>query len=192
MGFMETGNVWCLTGNHKSMKNQFLLTVSCVAFATLLFSQSTAPNQFDPSGKRDGKWCVYLDKDWKKTTDSTSALYLRYTWYDHGTNIYPMGSCGGKGYKLATATSGKLLNGEYTWYDAKGRLSSVHVFKDGEYISCREYFVTGELSQHFDYTKKCDGQQYGWTVFCYNKKGDLILTSPTCKDEKGKWPAMRD
>jgi hypothetical protein len=52
-------------------------------------------------------------------------------------------------------------------------------------------FSTGELSQHFDYTKKCEGQTHGWTVLIYDKKGNLILTSPTCKDENGNWPKMR-
>jgi hypothetical protein len=174
------------------MKTLLLSAILLFVFATALFAQPAPVNQFDAWGKKDGKWTVYLDKDWGKTTDSTSALYFRYTWYDHGINVYPMGPCGGKNYKLETATAGKLLNGEYKWYDGKGRLSSVHVFESGKYISCKEFFPTGELSQHFDYTKKCDGQPEGWTVFCYNKKGDLILASPTCKDEKGKWPTMRD
>ena len=174
------------------MKTHLLFSALLFALATNFFAQSTPINQTDSLGKKNGKWCVYLDKDWKKTSDSTSAPYLRYTYYDHGTNIYPMGPCGVKGYKLQTATTGKLLNGEYKWYDGKGRLSSVHVFKDGEYVSCDEFFPTGELSQHFDYAKKCEGQEHGWTVFCYNKKGDLILASPTWKDEKGKWPVMRD
>lgn len=172
------------------MKKQILFISLFIIIATTSFSQSL--NQFDASGKKDGKWVVYLDKNWRKTTDTASAPYLRYTYYDHGTNVYPMGPCGKKGYRLETATTGKLLNGEYKWYDAKGRLSSVHVFHDGQYVSCKEYFPAGGLSQHFDYTKTCDGQPLGWTVFCYNRQGELILALPTCKDSKGKWPPMRD
>src|SRR6478735_7238402 len=106
------------------MKTHLSLSAFLLALTTLISAQSTPVNQPDSLGKKNGKWCVYLDKDWKKTNDSTSALYLRYTYYDHGTNIYPMGPCGGKGYKLQATTTGKLLNGEYKWYDAKGRLSS--------------------------------------------------------------------
>jgi|JI10StandDraft_1071094.scaffolds.fasta_scaffold1614565_1 antitoxin component YwqK of YwqJK toxin-antitoxin module len=170
------------------MKTKSILTILLVTLTTFIFSQT---NQLDANGKKDGKWTVYLDKDWKKVDDSTKAVYRRYTYFDHGTNIYPMGPCGGKGYKLEGDTKSKILNGEYKWYDGKGKLSSVHIFKDGEYVSCKEYFPTGELSQHFDYTKKCEGQTHGWTVLIYDKKGNLILTSPTCKDENGNWPKMR-
>lgn len=170
------------------MKTKSIFTVLLLTFTTFLFGQI---NQLDAQGKKDGKWTVYLDKDWKKVDDSSKALYKRYTYFDHGANIYPMGPCGGKGYKLEGDTKNKTLNGEYKWYDAKGKLSSVHVFKDGEYLSCKEYFPTGELSQHFDYTKKCEGQPHGWTVFIYDKKGNLTLTSPTCKDKDGNWPKMR-
>lgn len=65
------------------------------------------------------------------------------------------------------------------------------MFKNGEYISCKEYFPTGELSQNFDYTKKCEGQQHGWTVYIYNKKGNMTHILPTCKDKDGNWPKMR-
>ncbi len=189
------GNDVCVTSKskiHKPMKKTNLLIVLLLTFSVFAFAQSAIINQLDSLGRKDGKWQIYLDKDWAKLTDSTKALYFRYTFFDHGVNIYPMGPCGKKGYKLQTASSGKLLNGEYKWYDAKGHLSSVHIFNDGEYISCKEYFPGGELSQHFDYTKKCEGESHGWTVFCYNKKGDLILVSPTCRNEKGKWPVMRD
>lgn len=190
---METGKLLHLYfQNPKPMRTHLRVAIVSVVFNAGLFAQVEPLNQFDASGKKEGKWPVYLDKNWRKASDSTSAAYCRYTYYDHGTNIYPMGPCGGKGYTLETTKADKLLNGEYKWYDSKGRLSSVHMFKDGEYISCKEYFPSGELSQHFDYTKKCDGQAHGWTVFCYNKKGDLILASPTCKDENGKWPVMRD
>jgi antitoxin component YwqK of YwqJK toxin-antitoxin module len=106
-----------------------------------------------------------------------------------------MGPCGGKGYKLepSSADSKKItvLEGEYKWYDANGKLSSVHIFKNGEYVSCKEYFSTGELNQHFDYTKKCEGQPHGWQVIVYDKKGNVKLSSMTCKDKNGNWPPMR-
>jgi len=170
------------------MKTKSILTTLLVTLTTFIFSQT---NQLDANRKKDGKWTVYLDKNWKKVDDSTKATYRRYTYFDHGTNIYPMGPCGGKGYKLEGDTKLKYLNGEYKWFDGKGKLSSVHVFKDGEYVNCKEYFPTGELSQHFDYTKRCEGQPHGWIVYIYDKKGNLILTSTTCKDKNGNWPKMR-
>ena len=170
------------------MKAKLILTTLLFTLIRFVFGQI---NLLDANGKKDGKWIVYLDKNWKKVEDSTSAIYFRYTYFDHGTNIYPMGPSGGKDYKLENDTKNKILNGEYKWYDGKGKLSSVHVFKDGEYVSCKEYFPTGKLSQHFDYTKKCEGQAQGWTVFIYDRKENLILVSAICKDKNGKWPRMR-
>lgn len=173
------------------MTTKSLLTTLLLTITSFIFAQTASLNQLEPNGKKDGKWAVYLDKDWKKIDDSAKASYYRYTYFDHGTNIYPMGQCGGKNYKLDGVAKNKLLDGEYKWYNGKGILSSVHVFKNGEYVSCKEYYPSGQVSQFFDYTKKCEGQQHGWTVYIYDKKGNLTLTSPTCKDKNGKWPTMR-
>jgi antitoxin component YwqK of YwqJK toxin-antitoxin module len=180
------------------MKIKFILTILLLTATTFCFGQAEKLNQFDAEGKKTGKWIVYLDHDWKKTDDSSKASFMRYTYFDKGTNIYPMGPCGGKNYKLESATGKsnantkiQLLDGEYKWYDGKGHLSSAHVFKNGEYISCKEYYPSGELSQHFDYTKKCEGQIHGWTVYIYDKKGNMTQALPTCKDKNGNWPMMR-
>lgn len=177
------------------MKTKSTLIIILLTMTSFIIGQTSGISQLNAKGKKDGKWIVYLDKDWKKVEDSTKALYCRYTYFDQGINIYPMGPCGGKGYKLepSSADSKKIivLEGEYKWYDAKGNLSSVHVFKNGEYVSCKEYFSTGELSQYFDYTKKCEGQPHGWEVTVYDKKGNIKLSSMTCKDKNGKWPLMR-
>lgn len=177
------------------MKTKIGLTFLFLTLTTFIFGQTEKINQLDSNGKKIGKWTVYLDKDWKQTDDSSKAIFFRYTYFDNGTNIYPMGPCGGKGYKLTSpnskSTKSTLLDGEYKWYDSKGRLSSVHVFKNGEYVSCKEYFPTGELSQHFDYTKKCEGQEHGWTLYIYDKKGKVKQTVATCKDKNGKWPKMK-
>lgn len=167
------------------------ISILFLSFLSLLGFSQDKLNQLDNNGKPNGKWLLYLDKDWAKVRDSSAALYFRYTYYDHGVHVLPMGPCGGKNYKLEKPHNNKLLDGEYKWYNAKGQLSSVHVFKNGEYVSCKEYFTSGELNQHFDYTKGCAGQEHSWTLFIYDKKGTLILESPTCKDEKGNWPKMK-
>jgi antitoxin component YwqK of YwqJK toxin-antitoxin module len=141
------------------------------------------------------KKVVYLDADWRKMEDSSRAVFYRYTYFERGANIYPMGPCGRKGYRLeptSEANTKTLLDGKYTWYTAKGNLSSVHVFKNGEYVSYKEYFRTGELKQEFDYTKKCEGQLHGWKLTIYDKKGRIKRCEWVCKDRNGSWPLMRD
>jgi antitoxin component YwqK of YwqJK toxin-antitoxin module len=167
--------------------------IFCSSISTL---GQAALNQRDRAGKKHGKWVVYLDGRWKNLDDSSNALFKRYTWFDHGTNLYPMGPCGGKRYKVKLASPPShngpgTLDGEYTWYDKKGRISSVHVLKNGEYLSCKEYYASGGLHQHFDYTKKCENEKLGWTVFIYSKKGEITGTYPLCKDKNGKWPKTR-
>lgn len=164
------------------------LTVIC-------YAQTEKLNQFDSNGKKDGKWIVWLDNNWDKVKDSSKAVYFRYNYFDHGASLYPMGPCGKKGWKLesivAPGTPAKILNGTYKWYDKEGKLSSEHILKNGEYVSCKEYYPTGELNQHFDYTKKCKGHVHGWGVYIYDKTGKLTLTSWMCKDSDGVWPKTR-
>src|SRR5688572_16648953 len=103
------------------MKKIFLL----LAFITAGFAlqaQTAAINQVDENGEKNGKWIVYWDENWDQV-DSASATYIRYTYYDHGVNLYPMGSAGGNKFKLEKPGEDKLLHGEYKWYDGKGKLS---------------------------------------------------------------------
>ena len=162
------------------------------------FSYSQTINQLDASGKKDGKWIVYLDKNWKHINDSTAATYFRYTFYDHGTNLYPMGPCGGKNYKIEITSNNsqsnekiKLLDGEYKWLDAKGQISSIHIFKNGEYISCKEFYSSGKLKHYFDYMKKWEEQPHTWCVYEYDKKGNIKFESYMRKDKNGRWPSTR-
>lgn len=172
-----------------------IFSVLFILFSFICISQEKI-NQFDFNKRRTGKWLIYLDKDWKRTNDSANASYCRYTWYNDGMNIYPMGPCGQAGYKLeipSGSSTSKLLDGEYKWLDAKGKLSSVHVFKKGVYVSCREYYPGGEnVQQFFDYNEKCEGSKHGWKLTVYKKNGDIKMVSPTCPDANGNWPLMRD
>lgn len=145
------------------------------------FAQQVQLNQRDSAGKKDGKWIVYLDDVWKEVKDSSDAKYYRYTYYDHGENLYPMGTCGRKKWKLeAPADSAgkkekiKLLDGEYKWYDTKGQLSSAHSLNKGEYVFTKEYYPSGKLMQHFDYTIKWKDQPHTWHIAIYNKKDDSV------------------
>lgn len=148
-------------------------------YASFSFSQTEQLNQFDASHKKDGKWIVYLDKKWGQVKDSSEASYYRYTYYDHGRDIYPMGPCGKNNWKLESTENStqtgklKLLDGEYKWFDQKGRIFSSHILKNGEYISCKEFYQSGSIHTHFDYTKKWGDQPHNWCISLYDKKENL-------------------
>lgn len=177
------------------MKAKIILLLLC--YTTLFYGQDKL-NQLDAAGKKDGKWVVYLDKNWRHINDSTNALYYRYTFYSHGTNLYPMGPCGGKNYKLEIIPNNnnqsgkiKLLDGEYKWYDGKGKLKFIHVLNGGEYVSYKEYFSSGQLSQEFDYTKLWQGVLHTWYIAIYDKKGKLTYGSYFKPEKDGTWPVTR-
>lgn len=176
------------------MRNLFFLFI--LLSSVFSIAQTEKLNQLDDKGKKHGKWVVYLDSHWSQLKDSSQATFYRYNYYDHGVSLYPMGPCGKKGWKMKMSndrppSAYKLLDGTYTWYNKEGKISSEHILKNGEYVSCKEYYPTGELNQHFDYTKKCKGETHGWGAFIYDKEGKLLMTSWMCRDENGEWPKTK-
>jgi hypothetical protein len=164
--------------------------------AALVQGQMDSLNKFDSNHKKDGKWILYLDSRGDKVPDSTKAAFWRYTWYDHGTHIYPMGGFIDKNGKIEgqqnREAGGKpqMLDGEYKCYE-KGKLKFVHTFKNGEYISYKEYFSSGQICSYFDYTKHFEGQPHTWYIYTYDKTGKLTFEGWIKKDEHGHWPSMR-
>ncbi len=170
-----------------------------LAFIINSFSQEKI-NQLDTEGKRDGKWIIYLDSTaWKRVKDSCNASYFRYSYYDHGVNINPMGRAGKKGWKLECFSNSeppvgkiKLLDGEYKWIDSEGKVRFIHSFNKGEYILYKEFYPSGKLHTFFDYTKKWEGQPHSWYIYSYDKKGDLKYEGYVKKDKDGHWPSMSE
>lgn len=193
---MEYVNFTNLIDKASKMKTTLLTLLICIGLGNA-FAQTTSLNQYDSANKQNGRWLVYLDANGAKVKDSTMAVYKRYTWFDHGVNVYPMGWLTEKGGKIETtgapAEKGKivLLNGEYKGYDKDGKLKFVHVFDNGNYISYKEYFPSGTMQTFFDYTKHCDGQEHSWYMYSYDETGKLILENCTKKGADGKWPRMK-
>lgn len=165
------------------MKNIYLLLF--LNLNLIAFSQNDSLNRVDVNGKKHGKWLVYWDTNWRELKDSSKSVYHRYTVYDHGENIYPMGSCGGKGWKMESSGEplSKLLDGTYKWYNSKGHLSSEHLFKNGKYLDCKEYTADGKLSQHFAYSKIYKGQANTYGLYQYNKSNTKYYIM--CKGPSG-------
>jgi hypothetical protein len=174
-----------------------ILLIQIIVFSlTKVFCQREVLCQVDGDGKRDGKWVLYLDGNGNKLKDSTNAVYWRYTYYDHGTHIYPMGAFVDRNGEIKGSLNDlhplaiKMLDGEYKCYE-RGKLKYIHVFKEGEYVSYKEYFSSGEVCTYFDYTKHDEGQPHSWYSCIYDKKGNVINEEWVRKDAQGKWPKMR-
>lgn len=177
------------------MKKLILLALFTITICNLSIGQEL--NKYDDKGKKHGKWIRYLDKYWKVVDDSSKAVFYRYTFYDHGLNVHPMGRGGSEGFKMASTTDTskqkgiKILDGEYHWYDTKGRLIYIHILKNGVYIFYKEYYKTGELQTLFDYTRHAKNQPWSWYTIVFDKTGKVTYEGYTKKGADGKWPPMR-
>jgi hypothetical protein len=169
----------------------FLLGITATAFSQNL-------NEYDNKGQKHGKWVRYLDKYWKVLEDSSKAVYFRYTFYDHGLNVHPMGPAASKGYTMVFVGDSskqnqkgiKILDGEYYWYDTENKLRFVHVLKNGVYLFYKEYYKTGELATLFDYTRHAREQPWSWYCLTFDKQGKVTYEGYT-KKTNDKWPPMR-
>lgn len=178
------------------MKTTLLTLLICIGLGNA-FAQTASLNQYDSANKQNGRWLLYLDANGAKVKDSTTAVYKRYTWFDHGVNTQPMGTFINSDGKIETtgapAEKGKivLLNGEYKCYSKQGRLFAIHKFDNGNYISYTEYYPSGTIHTFFDYTKHIDGQEHSWYMAVYDDTGKLINEDYTKKGADGKWPRMK-
>ena len=184
---------WGSTGLFNFSQMKIKLTLSFLLFAiTFFYGQQEPLNKFDANGKKDGKWIVWLDKDWKLAKDSMTAVYFRYNYWDHGTNLYPMGPFGGS-YKLQIVSensqvkkgNAKLLDGEYKWVNDKGHMFAYHILKEGVYLQWKEYHKNGNLMTYFDYTKECEDRTHSFYIYSHDKTGKLKSTYPCQRGGKG-------
>lgn len=177
--------------------SKYLLGLTLLLSFNFLKSQESSINRVDERGLKDGYWIIYLNKYGKRVVDTVvTRFYWRYTYFDHGKNIYPMGRFISKKGKIdgpsviPSNNDAILLNGEYKCYE-KGRLRYVHVFKNGYYVSYKEFYANGQIAVFFDYTKHAEGQPNSWYMTCYDPSGRITREQWVKKDEKGHWPKMR-
>lgn len=155
------------------MKNPaFLFLFLC---ATL--SLQAQPSNRRTSEKKQGPSLVYLDAAWFKVKDSTKAVYCRYTYFEKGENIYPMGPRDRKwtlkhnGEETRMPCGARLLNGEYVWVDGKGRTRSIDHFDSGNYVKYQWFYKSGQINQVFNYREHWREQEHTYQVKLYSKTG---------------------
>lgn len=161
------------------MKTKLLTLLLFCGCKLISFAQEETLNNYDSNGTKHGKWIVYLNDYWKEVKDSSEASYYKFTYYENGKNIYPMGPRNKK-WKLDHSGSNKymndkikLLDGEFSWTDEKGITRGIDIFVNGEYVLYKWYYPSGKINQIFDYTKKWEGEMHTYSVREYNKKGKI-------------------
>lgn len=159
------------------MKNTVIL-LFLISLATFSNAQTKGLDQVDSSGKRTGEWIVYLNKYWKTVRDSNKAAFSRYSYYEKGIDIQVMGRCGKRwliecdGKSLQKKAGVTQLNGEYKWTDRKGKIRCLASFKNGECLSFKWFYPSGEIQSVWDYTKQYKEQPHSYWFAEYDKKGN--------------------
>lgn len=160
------------------MKTYFYLLVF---LGNSAFSQEQI-NQFDNNGKKHGLWEIYESAQWKDLPSPEGAEYIRYTYYDHGTDLSSMGQLAMKKHKIVhegpkeeTLKGLKLMSGTYKVYDPKGNLQFIHELKDGHYTAYKEFGKKGELKTDIDFTQRYMEQPHTYKITSYDKKGVTVF-----------------
>lgn len=153
-------------------KTAFRLLLLC---ATL--SLQAQPPSRENGKEKQGPALVYLDAAWFKVKDSTKAAYCRYTYFEKGQDIYPMGPRDRKwtlkhsGDETRMPCGAKLLNGEYVWVDKKGRTRSIDHFDAGHYVKYQWFYKSGQINQVFNYREHWRDEAHTYQVKLYSKTG---------------------
>tara|TARA_R100000951_G_scaffold82588_1_gene70282 strand:- start:58 stop:606 length:549 start_codon:yes stop_codon:yes gene_type:complete len=158
------------------MKKSLFPVFSALILSSFVSYSQNLNNQLDKNGEKQGTWIIYLDDLWAET-DSINASYYFYTFYEDDVNTKPNGKSGKKKWKLSPKTDNKstivVLDGEYKWTDKNGTVRSIHRFKNGEYLSLKEFDESGKLVQHFDYENQYGDNPHTYRVSIYEEGKEI-------------------
>lgn len=165
------------------------LFVFCMGFSILAHSQDTI-NRFDSTGKKHGTWVVYWNANWKEISDSNKAAYARYTYFENGKDLQPIGSCE-KSWTLVQTKGNnqqnsriKQLDGVYTWSNSKGTTRCIASFKSGFCLYYKWYYPSGSPQYTIEYMEKWHKQPHSYLISSYDKSG-IVTYSYWCKRKNG-------
>ena len=164
------------------MKTLILVTTAILTL-TVAHGQTESLNKLDSNGKKDGRWTVYVNAKGKWAKDSSTAVYYLYAYYDHGANIDLGTSLFGGINKFESTTESKsngklkLLDGEYKGLDKNGKLKLIYIFKNGEFVSYKDFYPTGKIRQYFNYTnrhfERGEFEPHTYCMYIYDKNGGV-------------------
>lgn len=165
---------------HLKYFTKYILFFSLITFRLPCLSQDNKINQFDSQGRRNGKWLIYVDKNWKAVKDTNIASFKLYELFLNGkSNYHLIGKrkhTGNLGSKIDTIN--KLLDGEYKWYDKQGILTDWYIFKKGDIVMQKHYSKNGDILDYSDYNITYDNEPYSFGMYLrdYRKSQSNVYT----------------
>ncbi len=149
-------------------------------------SQNRSYNQYDENHKKHGRWKEYLDKYWRVVSDSNTAVFWNYMYYNHGERFYYNSFHYGKqklepnSQNIEGIKKPIMLDGEYKWYNKKGRLLDDEVFNKGEPVTLKQYhwsifrhrLIGKQIKEYIDLTKKYKNQPMSFYYESFDKNGN--------------------
>lgn len=169
------------------------LLALCLVVALLSNGQNNITRP-DSANKKNGSRIIYLDKSWKEVTDSNTASFCRYAYFENGINIQPMDPCGkgwyfiNSGGSTVLKGSAKILDGVYTWSDINGNSRCIASFRNGECVYVKWLNPSGSMKTYYDYTKKWKGQDHSYFITSYDQNG--IATYSYWRKDQGSWGSL--
>ncbi|HAS42540.1 MAG TPA: hypothetical protein DCS93_18820, partial [Microscillaceae bacterium] len=135
--------------------NQFVMRAILIFFFVLwigcleLTAQSlpTLPNKTNAQG-RQGEWCIWYNKDWKVTKDSTQVKFYRLISYrddlpqDTVKDYYHSGKIQWKGHLLKDRPK-EVMDGKCLWYYEDGGVEAIEWIEEGELLKGEYYHPNG-------------------------------------------------
>ena len=141
-------------------------------YCFVVFGQPSALNQFNGSGKRQGKWLIYIDKNWKEVKDTNLYVYKFYDEYLNGKPLIGIGKIKhNERLEEPTENEDKFLNGEYKWIKKNNTLLEKHFFRNGELVNSQYYKKNNVVEYYIDYTITYENNPYTYGMYYYMKNG---------------------
>ncbi|HAS41359.1 MAG TPA: hypothetical protein DCS93_12815, partial [Microscillaceae bacterium] len=146
------------------------LVIHCLSFQ-LLQAQSipTAPNKTDTQGKRQGKWVILYDKDWKIAKDTSQAQFYRVISYKDDLPVgkvrdyYLSGKIQWEG-RLLKDRPKEIKEGQCTWYYESTKIKEIGWFdNEGELIKWKSFDEQGSVKDQ------------GFSASLFKKATDLVI-----------------
>ena len=140
-------------------------------------------NQTDAQGRRQGKWTILYNKDWKVVQDLAQAQFYRIIRYQDDLPIgkvrdyYRSGQVQWEGQLLKDRPK-EVMDGKCIWYDESGSKRGVVWYKAGKVIKNREYDNKGELLPIEKAVELYKNKEYEKAIPILERYQKLLFSTP--------------
>ncbi len=161
-----------------NLKRLSFLVIVLVSQASV--GQGDTLNRSNVKGEKTGWWIVYVDEDLSRTDDTLEARFAVYSWFEDDFEYFKMGRIGTRkqpviapAVKPNTNWTIPPLDGKFIAKHKNGTIRFEVLANEGRLTYFKEYYKNGILKTHFDFTESCGDTAQHYSIFQYDKDGEL-------------------